>query len=85
MIVALCGYVNEHRGDIDPWRVTMILGLALIPLGLVQLQPDLGTNLVLAAIVLGLLAVAGVKGRYLDRDRAARGHRRLRRRQRRAC
>jgi len=65
LIVALCGYVNEHRGDIDPWRITMILGLALVPLALVQLQPDLGTNLVLAAIVLGLLAVAGVKGRYL--------------------
>jgi rod shape determining protein RodA len=65
LIVALCGYVNEHRGDIDPWRITVILALALIPLGLVQLQPDLGTNLVLAAIVLGLLAVAGVKGRYL--------------------
>jgi rod shape determining protein RodA len=65
LIVALCGYVNEHRGDIDPWRITMILGLALVPLALVQAQPDLGTNLVLAAIVLGLLAVAGVKGRYL--------------------
>jgi len=65
LIVALCGYVNEHRGDIDPWRITMILGLAIVPLALVQLQPDLGTNLVLAAIVLGLLAVAGVKGRYL--------------------
>ncbi len=65
LIVALCGYVNEHRGDIDPWRITMILGLAIVPLALVQLQPDLGTNLVFAAIVLGLLAVAGVKGRYL--------------------
>jgi rod shape determining protein RodA len=65
LIVALCGYVNEHRGDIDPWRITVILALALVPLGLVQLQPDLGTNLVFAAIVLGLLAVAGVKGRYL--------------------
>jgi rod shape determining protein RodA len=49
LIVALCGYVNEHRGDIDPWRITMILGLAIVPLALVQLQPDLGTNLVLAA------------------------------------
>jgi len=65
LIIALCGYVNEHRGDIDPWRITMILVLALVPLALVQMQPDLGTNLVLAAIVLGLLAVAGVKGRYL--------------------
>ena len=65
LIVALCGYVNEHRGDIDPWRITMILALALLPIGLVQLQPDLGTNMVFAAIVIGLLAVAGAKGRYL--------------------
>jgi len=65
LIVALCGYVNEHRGDIDPWRVTVIVGLAIVPIGLVQLQPDLGTNMVLAAILVGLLAVAGAKGRYL--------------------
>ncbi len=65
LIVALAGYVNEHRGDIDPWRLTVIIGVALVPLGLVQLQPDLGTNMVLLCIVLGLLAVAGVRGRYL--------------------
>ncbi len=65
LVIALCGYVNEHRGDIDPWRITMILGLALLPIALVQLQPDLGTNMVFAASVLGLLAVAGAKGRYL--------------------
>ena len=65
IIVALAGYVNEHRGDIDPWRLTVIMGLALVPIGLIQLQPDLGTNMVLIAIVIGLLAVAGVKGRYL--------------------
>src|SRR5262249_33523044 len=65
LIVALCGYVNEHRTELTPWRITVIATLALIPLGLVQLQPDLGTNMVLAVIVIGLLAVAGVRGRYL--------------------
>ena len=65
LIVALCGYVNEHRNELDPWRLTVLIGLALIPLGLVQLQPDLGTNMVLLVIVVGLLAIAGVKGRYL--------------------
>jgi rod shape determining protein RodA len=65
LVVALCGYVNEHRGEIDPWRITVIVALAIVPLGLVQLQPDLGTNLVLLVIVLGLLAVAGAKGRHL--------------------
>jgi rod shape determining protein RodA len=65
LIVALAGYVNEHRGDVDPWRFTVIVGLALVPLGLVQMQPDLGTNMVLLAIVIGLLAVGGVPGRFL--------------------
>jgi rod shape determining protein RodA len=65
LIVALAGYVNEHRGDIDPWRFTVIVALAMVPLGLVQLQPDLGTNMVLMMIVLGVLAIAGVNWRYL--------------------
>jgi rod shape determining protein RodA len=65
LIVALAGYVNEHRGDIDPWRFTVIVGLAMVPLGLVQLQPDLGTNMVLMMIVLGVLAIAGVNWRFL--------------------
>jgi rod shape determining protein RodA len=65
IIVALAGYVNEHRGDIDAWRLTVIVGLALVPIGLIQLQPDLGTNMVMLCIVIGLLAVAGVRGRYL--------------------
>ena len=78
LIVALAGYVNEHRGDIDPWRLTVIIGLALVPLGLVQLQPDLGTNMVLICVVLGLLAVGGVKGRYLGVVALLAHHRRLR-------
>jgi rod shape determining protein RodA len=65
LIVALAGYVNEHRGDIDPWRLTVITGLAVVPIGLIQLQPDLGTNMVILCIVLGILAVAGVRGRFL--------------------
>ena len=65
LIIALCGYVNEYRDALDPWRITVLVGLALVPLALVQLQPDLGTNMVLVVIVIGLLTVAGVGGRYL--------------------
>jgi len=65
LVVALAGYVNEHRDEIDAWRLAVIVGLALIPIGLVQLQGDLGTNVVLIFAVIGLFAVAGVQGRYL--------------------
>jgi rod shape determining protein RodA len=65
LVVALAGYVNEHRDEIDVWRLIVIVGLALIPIGLVQLQGDLGTNVVLIFAVIGIFAVAGVPGRYL--------------------
>ncbi len=39
--------------------------LAVVPIGLILLQPDLGTDLVLVVIILGLLTVAGVKARHL--------------------
>ena len=65
LIVALAGYCNQYRGEIDAWRLTTIVALAAVPVGLVMLQPDLGTVLVLAAIMVGLLAVAGLTGRQL--------------------
>jgi rod shape determining protein RodA len=65
IIVAVAGYCNEHRGEMDPRRLTLTIGLAAVPLGLVALQPDIGTGMVLALIVVGLLALAGVSGRNL--------------------
>jgi rod shape determining protein RodA len=65
IIVALAGYANEHRGEMNPWRLTVTIGLAAVPLGLVMLQPDLGTAMVLGLIVIALLAVAGAKTRHL--------------------
>jgi rod shape determining protein RodA len=65
IIVALAGYLTHFRGEIDAWRLSVIVALASIPLGLVLLQPDLGTALVIGVIVFGLLAVAGISGRQL--------------------
>ncbi len=65
LIIGLAGYLHSHRGDLDARRVAVTLFLAGIPMGLVLLQPDLGSALVLGAIALGMLAVAGVKTRHL--------------------
>jgi rod shape determining protein RodA len=65
IIVALAGYCNQYRGELDAWRLTVVLMLAAVPLGLVLLQPDLGTVMVLGVIIVGLLAMAGVTGRQL--------------------
>ena len=65
VIIALAGYCNQYRGELDAWRITTILALAAVPIGLVFLQPDLGTVLVLVVIIVGLLAAAGLTGRQL--------------------
>ena len=65
IIVAVAGYCNEHRGQMSPRELVLTIGLAAVPLGLVAIQPDLGTGMVLALIVVALLAVAGVPGRQL--------------------
>ncbi|MEX1009507.1 MAG: rod shape-determining protein RodA [Acidimicrobiia bacterium] len=63
IIVALAGYCNQYRGELDAWRLATILALASVPIGLVLLQPDLGTVLVLVVVIAGLLTVAGITGR----------------------
>jgi rod shape determining protein RodA len=65
LIVFLAGYCNHYRGEIDAWRLTVIIGLVCVPIGLVLLQPDLGTVMVLAVIIVAILAVAGVSGKQL--------------------
>ena len=65
IIVALAGYANAHRGEMDPWRLTVTIGLAVVPIGLVMLQPDFGTAMVLGLMVITLLAVAGASLKHL--------------------
>jgi len=52
---------NEPR-DVD---VLFALGVAAIPIALIMLQPDLGTVMVIACVVFGIIAVSGAKARWL--------------------
>ena len=63
LIVA--AYCAVHRGDLGGRHLVTVLAIVAPSLGLVMLQPDLGTALVIGTIVLAILAVAGAKGRHL--------------------
>ncbi len=65
LIVAVSAYLAAHRGDIDGRRVLTVLAVAALPMALIQAQPDLGTNLVFAAMLLGMLLVAGARPRHM--------------------
>ncbi|MBO2445506.1 rod shape-determining protein RodA [Actinomadura barringtoniae] len=68
LVVLLAMILGEPRdGEIGPGRkdVLLALGLTGVPAALIMLQPDLGTTLVFAAVVLGMLAVSGAQKRWL--------------------
>jgi len=56
------GVRATHPGDVD---VLVVLVLALVPVGLIMLQPDFGTVMVLVFVILGLLAVGGAPRRWV--------------------
>jgi rod shape determining protein RodA len=65
LILVLGSLIADWGGELDLARVGIVLGVAAVPMGLILLQPDLGSMLVLVAIVIGMLLVGGLKGRYL--------------------
>ena len=66
LILMLAAVLSELRtpepGFFDVVRLTVIAG---VPMALVFIQPDIGTTIVLVAILVGVLVVAGTPGRYL--------------------
>jgi rod shape determining protein RodA len=68
LCVALPMILAERRdGEAEPslTDVLLALGVAAVPALLIMLQPDLGTTIVIGAIVVGVLAVAGTPTRWI--------------------
>ena len=65
LIVSIAAFAATHRGDLDGRRLLVALAMAGVPMALINLQPDLGTVLVFAAIVMGTLLVAGARPRHM--------------------
>jgi rod shape determining protein RodA len=65
VIVALAAYCARQTRGLDNRHAAVIVGIAALPMGLILLQPDLGTVLVFAAITFAMLVVAGAPGRAI--------------------
>jgi rod shape determining protein RodA len=65
LLLMLAAFLSQVKGELTMRTVIRATVLALIPMGLVFLQPDLGTTIVLSAILATLLLVSGAKARYL--------------------
>jgi rod shape determining protein RodA len=65
-VLALAGFVAERaRAATDPRSTLRTLGLGVIPILLVFLQPDLGTALVYGAALAAMLFISGTPWRQL--------------------
>ena len=65
-ILFLAAFLADNAKRLDEWRTTgAALGLALVPILLVFLQPDIGTALVYSTAILGALFIAGTRWLHL--------------------
>ncbi|KKL15717.1 hypothetical protein LCGC14_2502820, partial [marine sediment metagenome] len=66
VIITLGAYLAEKKGELHEWRDIMIAIAHIVPpLLLILFQPDLGTALVLIAIMGGMLVAAGIKPKHM--------------------
>jgi rod shape determining protein RodA len=65
-VLAIAGMLAERQRELTTWETTLkVVGIGLIPVLLVFVQPDLGTALVYGAALAAMLYVAGVPWRHL--------------------
>jgi rod shape determining protein RodA len=65
LIVMLAAYLSEVKGDLNLTNVVRATTLAAVPMFLVFVQPDIGTTIILSAVLVALLVISGTKARYL--------------------
>jgi rod shape determining protein RodA len=64
-ILAVAAYLGRLEKPVTLRHVITALAVMGVPMGLILLQPDLGTTLVFVGIAVGMLMVANVPARYL--------------------
>ena len=65
LIIAVAQFLHRHEAGLSPRMLGRVLLLAALPMGLVYLQPDLGTTIILATVVFTLLVLAGFRMRLI--------------------
>ncbi|HET6965960.1 MAG TPA: rod shape-determining protein RodA [Acidimicrobiales bacterium] len=65
LILAIAAYCAAAKGALNGRALAAVLVLAGIPFALIYKQPDLGSALVLAAVLVAMLLIGGVSARHL--------------------
>ncbi len=65
IILAVATFCGRRSEGLRMYDVVRLLVMAGAPLGLILLQPDLGTSIVIVLVVAGMMVVAGVPPRFM--------------------
>ncbi|HWE56694.1 MAG TPA: FtsW/RodA/SpoVE family cell cycle protein [Acidimicrobiales bacterium] len=65
LILALSAYIAAAKGRLSGRALLVVLVMAGLPFALIYKQPDLGSALVLCAVLIAMLLVGGVSGRHM--------------------
>ena len=65
LIISLATYCAASKGGLSGRALVGVLGLSAIPFLLIYKQPDLGTALVLAAVLAAVVLIGGASARHL--------------------
>lgn len=66
ILLGIARFLGDHPRELDRGWVTVVAVLmAIVPMGLILIQPDLGTSLVFPVLLFCLLAWAGIPTIYL--------------------
>lgn len=65
LVIALAAYCAAAKGRLSGRALVVVLALSAIPFALIYKQPDLGSALVLCAVLVAVLLIGGASGRHL--------------------
>jgi rod shape determining protein RodA len=65
LIIALASYCAATKGRLSGRGLATVLALSALPFALIYKQPDLGSALVLSAVLVAVLLIGGASGRHL--------------------
>jgi rod shape determining protein RodA len=65
LIVMVAAYLSEVKGELELNHVVRATAIAAVPMVLVFIQPDIGTTIILSAILVALLVASGAGAKYL--------------------
>jgi len=65
LVVAVATYCSRRPDGLTWLDVVKVLVLGAVPIGLVMVQPDLGTGIIMSVVLLVMLSVAGLPTRVL--------------------